>query len=185
MNTSVDSYEERMSRIKARSQQIVISRKKKQRRIISVFAPVLACGIAMLIMLPKNNNKLKPNGDSLQKVPQTSIEDIATDKSVLYLEGDGYNKTITDQKTITAVKEMLASYFVGDQLASSAPSGPIMEDDSEYTEKRETLSIQFSNDGDVIEKSYLLIGNDLKCLQTGKMIRLSEDQVRELRRYIQ
>lgn len=149
-----------------------------------MFAPVLVCGIAVLIMLPKNNNKTKPNGDNLQKVPQTSIEDMAPDKSVLCFEGDGYNKTITDQKTITAVKEMLASYFVGDQLATSAPSGTIMEDDSENIEKIETLSIRFSND-DVIEKSYLLIGNNLKCMQTGKTIRLSEDQVREIRRYIQ
>lgn len=184
MNTSVDSYEERMSRIKARSQQILASRKMVHKRIASVCVPILICCVAVLIMLPKDNNKTNSSRDDLQQVPQTSVQDMAQDVWVLCFEDDRHNVTISDQKTITAVKEMLTSYFAGDQLATSAPSGTIAEDDSENTVKKDTLSIRFSND-DVIEKSYLLIGNELKCLQTGKSIRLSEAQVEEIRRYIQ
>lgn len=184
MNVSVDNYEERMFRIKARSQQILASRKKMRRRIISVCIPVLVCGVAVVFMLPKDNGKTKGDGDSLHQKPQTSIQDVALYKSVLCFEGDRYNITITDQKTITAVKEMLTSYFVGDQLATSSPSVTTAEDDSENSEKRETLSIQFF-DGDVVDMSYHLTGNELKCLQTGKTVRITEAQIDEIRRYIQ
>lgn len=183
MNISVDSYEERMSRIKARSQEITASRKKKQIRIVSACVPVLITVVALLFMLPKDNRKSMSNNASLHQVPQTSIEDVVPEKVVLLFESDKCNLTVTDPMTIAAAKEMLASWFVGDQLATSSPSGALAEDDSENTVGKETLSIQFYN-GDKIENNYILIGNELKCLQTGKTVRLSEAQIEEIRRYI-
>ena len=183
MNVLVNNYEERMSRIKARSQQILVSRKKMQIRVVFACVPVLITVVALLFMLPKDNRKSMSNSASLHQVPQTSIEDVVPEKVVLLFESDKCNLTVTDPMTIAAAKEMLASWFVGDQLATSSPSGALAEDDSESTERKKTLSIQFYN-GDKIENKYVLIGNELKCLQTGKTVRLSEAQIEEIRRYI-
>ena len=178
----MNEFEARMARIRERSSQMLLARKRTRRRILAACIPLLLCGMAAIFLLPDSNT-------TPVSVPQTATTVPITqnaDSYFLLFETENGSKTVSDSETVREFAELLNGFYTLSQPETVTPGDDMVaQEDAETGTSgvKETLTIIITaSNGE--QNGYTLTDHILKCRENGDTVRLTDEQIGAIRRYI-